>query len=172
MLKTPLKRVMPSYRLPIAIWSAVLLIYAVMILYLFPMYAYQPPVLPFIDIGLAFFCLFFHLLATCKNPGHIRSSKEVTFAQMLKQFDPVLLCPDCNIIRTDRSRHCSICNACSERYDHHCPWVNNCVANGNHNSFLLFVCFMNLLLIFTFCTVASNLKVYGNFEAARIANAD
>ena len=135
------------------------------------MYAYTTPVIPFIDIGLAFFTLFFHLMATCRDPGYIKSSKDVKFDQMLAIFDPVLLCPDCDIIRTDRSRHCSICNRCSERYDHHCPWINNCVATGNHNSFLMFVCCMDLLLLWSLITIACNLQVYNNdFVAARELN--
>lgn len=58
---------------------------------------------------------------------------------MLELFDPVLLCPDCEIIRTNRSRHCSICNKCVERFDHHCPWVNNCVGINNHHYFMMFL---------------------------------
>lgn len=84
MLKTPLKKVNPSYSLPFTVWFALCAVYAVMILYLFPMYAYKPPVLPFIDIGLAFFTIFFHMLATFKDPGYIKTSKEIDFGQMLK----------------------------------------------------------------------------------------
>lgn len=58
---------------------------------------------------------------------------------MMQNFDPVMLCPDCEVIRTTRSRHCSICNRCVERFDHHCPWVNNCVGTKNHHWFMLFL---------------------------------
>lgn len=72
---------------------------------------------------------------------------------MLRNFDPVLLCPDCEVIRTSRSRHCSICNRCVERFDHHCPWVNNCVGTKNHGSFMCFLISIALLLILTLITV-------------------
>ena len=50
-----------------------------------------------------------------------------------------MLCPECEVIRTNRSRHCSICNKCVERFDHHCPWINNCVGVRNHNAFIFFL---------------------------------
>ena len=57
------------------------------------------------------------------------------------------MCPDCEVLRTPRSRHCAICNKCVERFDHHCPWINNCVGIHNHNSFMVFL--WSLTTIFT-----------------------
>ena len=57
-------------------------------------------------------------------------------------IDPLNLCPDCSIIKTPRSRHCSTCNFCVERYDHHCPWVNNCIGAKNHHYFMTFLTFV------------------------------
>ena len=73
---------------------------------------------------------------------------------MLKNFDPVLLCPDCEIIRTSRSRHCSICNKCVERFDHHCPWINNCVGTRNHGYFMCFLMSVPVLLVLVIGTVS------------------
>lgn len=78
---------------------------------------------------------------------------------MLKHFDPVLLCPDCEIIRTNRSRHCSICNQCVERFDHHCPWVNNCVGTKNHHYFMCFLTFVALLLVTVIATVGRIINI-------------
>lgn len=78
---------------------------------------------------------------------------------MLKNFDPVLLCPDCEIIRTSRSRHCSICNKCVERFDHHCPWINNCVGTRNHGYFMCFLMSVPLLLVLVIGTVSSVISV-------------
>ena len=61
------------------------------------------------------------------------------------------MCPDCEVLRTPRSRHCAICNKCVERFDHHCPWINNCVGIHNHNSFLVFL--WSLTLIFSIISI-------------------
>ena len=75
---------------------------------------------------------------------------------MMKIFDPVLLCADCEVVRTDRSRHCSICNKCVERFDHHCPWINNCVGLNNHGVFMSFLVSMLSLLTLTFVSLIIN----------------
>ena len=67
------------------------------------------------------------------------------------------MCPDCEVLRTPRSRHCAICNKCVERFDHHCPWINNCVGIHNHNSFLVFL--WSLTLIFLTISVNSSWTV-------------
>ena len=65
-------------------------------------------------------------------------------------IDPLHLCPECMIIKTPRSRHCSICNKCVERYDHHCPWINNCVGIKNHRSFMIFISSLVITIIGSF----------------------
>lgn len=101
-----------------------------------------------------FLALFFFVLSSCLSPGKLQKSKSVPFMHLLLNFDPIQLCPDCEIIRTKRSRHCTICNSCVERFDHHCPWINNCVGIKNHNSFMAFlICIIILLL--------SNFTIFG-----------
>ena len=94
----------------------------------------------------------------------------MNFMKMLKEFDPVLLCPDCECIRTDRSRHCSICNMCVERFDHHCPWINNCVGIHNHGFFMCFLLSMLSLLILTFVSMVLNYNALSNPSANRPGN--
>lgn len=79
---------------------------------------------------------------------------------MLEYFDPVLLCPDCQVVRTDRSRHCGFCNKCVERFDHHCPWINNCVGTNNHGEFYIFIVSMLTLLLSTVVILCINYNVY------------
>jgi hypothetical protein len=58
---------------------------------------------------------------------------------MMLTIENSQLCPDCETVRTSRSRHCAICNRCIERFDHHCPWINNCVGVDNHVYFYFFL---------------------------------
>jgi hypothetical protein len=66
---------------------------------------------------------------------------------LLKEVHPCEMCPDCQVMRSNRSKHCAICNRCVERFDHHCPWINNCVGVKNHNSFIVFIYSLVLTLI-------------------------
>jgi len=115
---------------------------------------------------LSFFGLtvMFHLLAMCSKPGNIQKPQGIQFIDMMKSFDPVLLCPDCEVIRTDRSRHCSICNKCVERFDHHCPWINNCVGINNHGYFMGFLLSMLILLVTTFFSLVFNFDALNNID--------
>ena len=76
-------------------------------------------------------------LASWRDPGYLH--KKHDFLELLTKVHPCEMCPDCQVLRTPRSRHCAICNRCVERFDHHCPWLNNCVGVNNNNSFLVFL---------------------------------
>lgn len=108
-----------------------------------------------------------HVLCLTKDPGYLKRPKGVLFMDMMKIFDPVLLCADCEVIRTDRSRHCSICNKCVERFDHHCPWINNCVGVNNHGIFMGFLISIFALLLITLVSLIMNFSCYNNFGKVR-----
>jgi len=110
---------------------------------------------------------FLQIGSMLRNPGYLKKPKDVTFMKILEEFDPVLLCPDCEVIRTDKSRHCSVCNRCVERFDHHCPWINNCVGTNNHGIFATFLVFMETLLIMTFSVVLINMECHKNINLSR-----
>ena len=77
------------------------------------------------------------IIASVKDPGYLKPAHK--FLDLLKEVHPCEMCPDCQVLRSSRSRHCAICNRCCERFDHHCPWINNCVGMNNHNAFLGFI---------------------------------
>jgi len=86
------------------------------------------------------------IIAAWKDPGYL-TKPDIPFQELLIKFDSTMLCPECEIIWTQRSKHCSICNWCVEWFDHHCPWINNCVGLKNHTWFLWFLLFTELTLV-------------------------
>ena len=75
---------------------------------------------------------------------------------LLEKYDPSLVCPDCEVFRPFKSRHCHYCDRCVRNFDHHCPWINNCVGKRNQTLFvfLLLIIWLNLL-----CSVLITLQV-------------
>lgn len=135
-------------------------VYALLIFVIFPVFLEKYIHGPFVIISFGIVLLLFFFLATCRNPGYLKSPKKVKFSELLEQFDPVSLCPDCEIIRTKRSRHCAICGKCVERFDHHCPWVNNCVGAQNHTYFIWFLISIVLTLVSTIIFLLHFLSEY------------
>ena len=101
------------------------------------------------------------------DPGYLKKPINVPFIKMLEEFDPVDLCPDCEVIRTEKSRHCSVCNRCVERFDHHCPWINNCVGTNNHGAFVSFLISMESLLLITIAVLFLNMDCHKNMDIPR-----
>mmetsp|Transcript_17198 Transcript_17198/g.21717 ORF Transcript_17198/g.21717 Transcript_17198/m.21717 type:complete len:122 (-) Transcript_17198:666-1031(-) len=83
--------------------------------------------------------------ASWRDPGYLSPSYD--FLELLSKVHPCEMCPDCQVLRTPRSRHCAICNRCVERFDHHCPWLNNCVGVNNNNAFLIFLISLSLTML-------------------------
>ena len=79
------------------------------------------------------------LICWLREPGCLVKDTSLNFYELLELFDPNMLCPECEVIRTPRSRHCNICNKCVSRFDHHCPWIDNCIGSRNHGWFLLYI---------------------------------
>ena len=81
------------------------------------------------------------------NPGYLEKDKSMNFVALLDTLEASSLCPDCEVIRTPRCRHCTLCQRCVDRFDHHCPWVNNCIGRGNYIYFYFFVITQCLYLL-------------------------
>ena len=102
----------------------------------------------FTGISIDFITLVLHIWLASTDPGYIRKD-DLTFIKLLETINPEILCPDCQVIRPPRSRHCILCGQCVDRYDHHCPWINNCVGIKNHNLFMFYLIFQLISLLVT-----------------------
>ena len=95
------------------------------------------------------FTMIFMLLSWLKDPGYIPKGTDkkeflvnemfnrhifyfkfniISKKKLLVKYESSSLCPECEILKPLRSRHCEVCNQCVRVFDHHCPWINNCVA--------------------------------------------
>lgn len=83
--------------------------------------------------------LILFLILWLKDPGYIEPNPDIDFLSIIPKFDPNKLCPECELIKTKRGKHCNVCGRCVERYDHHCPWVNNCIGYKNQPYFYAYI---------------------------------
>ena len=146
MLKTPLKKVEKSCKMPFLFFMLNFSVYVLLVLFLYPIGEKRD--LVYFDVGLGVASFFMWIFTAFTAPGFIKKPKNIDFLKLMQLIDPVQLCPDCEIVRTPRSRHCGTCNQCVERFDHHCPWINNCIGINNHKYFMAFISLL-IVNIFT-----------------------
>eukprot|EP00347_Sterkiella_histriomuscorum_P011903 403370656 len=114
------------------------------------------------------FSLIFFVLTCLTNPGQTQNNRQNSqcqnsprsynqaynqkFSTLLTKYDPKHICPYCENLITQTSKHCYICNQCVLDFDHHCSWVNNCIGKRNHWMFVVF-------LISTFAQIVTTIIV-------------
>lgn len=145
MIKPPLKKTKKSHSTLILLLILMTVSYFTTACIIFPKFeddTIKSSILTCFGLG-----MFFMMLSWLMDPGFLKPEKDFIFMSLLEQFEPNCLCPDCEVIRTPRSRHCNICKRCVDRFDHHCPWINNCVGVKNHHVFYAFLMFTLAYLI-------------------------
>lgn len=138
MIKTPLKKLTRNNKTVILYLILIFISFLILDIYSVSDLPMQDGLKYGAHIFLAISILSF-LFCWLKDPGFVKPDPKIDFLSLLECFDPNALCPECEVIRTSRSRHCNICNRCVNRFDHHCPWINNCVGGGNHGWFYLYI---------------------------------
>lgn len=153
MLKTAFKKQEKSPKT--LIFFSTIMISSFILLWLFVFPHLSGSIIGSKNVCIFLFCLsmLFSIICWLKDPGYIRKDSQLDFLDLLEQFEANCLCPECDIIRTPRSRHCNLCDRCVDRFDHHCPWINNCVGKGNYKYFYVFVIFEFLYLLSTILLV-------------------
>ena len=157
LLKTPLKKMKRNCLTMNVYFFLFLVLQLILFVFVYPTIQVKMVYYVYVISGVSGISLVCCIMSWLKDPGYLKKAK-IPFIQLLDKFDPTMLCPECEVIRTARSRHCSICNRCIERFDHHCPWINNCVGMKNHYVFLFFLLFtaITVLLTIILCSVYLN----------------
>ena len=65
---------------------------------MFPLYPYKFLMYIIFSIGAA--TLLFFLVASFSDPGFNKKSKDVKFSRLIEVVSPILVCPDCQIVKT------------------------------------------------------------------------
>ena len=81
-----------------------------------------------------------YLRISVKNPGYLINDG-TQFMELLEEYHPQYLCPECEIMRPPRSVHCILCKKCVDIYDHHCQWIDNCIGSKNQSVFIVYLVF-------------------------------
>ncbi|KAI8084540.1 DHHC palmitoyltransferase-domain-containing protein [Halteromyces radiatus] len=76
-------------------------------------------------------------------------------------------CQICKCIKPDRSHHCKVCNSCVLKMDHHCSWINGCVGYRNYKTFVLFVFYTMICVLWLFYNCISLVVTSLNFGLNR-----
>ena len=108
-LTQPLKRTEKSRSMPIAFITMIDSVYIVLVLVHFPLWV-QRRYWVYIDLFLGVFNVILWFATMNSDPGYIETTKSVNFLKLIQAMDPKNLCPDCFVIKTPRSFHCSTCH--------------------------------------------------------------
>ena len=57
-----------------------------------------------------FVAMIMFFVSSFKDPGYVTKSSEISFLRLNQYFDPSYLCPTCEVLKPQESRHCYICN--------------------------------------------------------------
>jgi len=93
--------------MPITFIATFDILFACMIVFLYPVWEGIHAIYITLAMGLITSILWFCVMFS--DPGYIRKPKSLDFLKLLQMVEPMQLCPECFIVKTPRSFHCSTC---------------------------------------------------------------
>ena len=105
MLSTPTRKTIKSPRTLIVFIVMYVIVMFCEVLAVFP---HMPLWVVYLMLATVLYNVLMLTITVCMNPGYLENSN-VDFLYMLEVADPTHLCPDCLVVRTSRSKHCSVC---------------------------------------------------------------
>ena len=105
-LRTPLKKVVRNRNTVYMMVALFLGDFAVELVFVYPGMAFVWTILNAALLALVFL---FALIAGVMNPGYLEKPIRYKFGHLLQGFPPYELCPVCEVVITNRSRHCAFC---------------------------------------------------------------
>ena len=89
--------------------------------------------------------MLYHYISAAFLPASLLSTSS---SPSVDPSSPVRSCVKCGVVKGYRTHHCRICNRCTALMDHHCPFTANCVGRDNLRSFILWLSFCCLGLLY------------------------
>lgn len=89
--------------------------------------------------------MLYHYVQAAFLPASLPST---TSSPQVDPSSPVRSCVKCGVVKGYRTHHCRICNRCTALMDHHCPFTANCVGRDNIRSFILWLSFCCVGLLY------------------------
>ncbi|KAL4448767.1 hypothetical protein ABPG74_012856 [Tetrahymena malaccensis] len=124
-----------------------------------------------ITIILAILVFFFKLKAAFSDPGIVdrlnnafqddEEIKSIPLKSYSTQLQGVYItdtnghlqqfrtCETCQIYKNKDMKHCRTCDNCVCQFDHHCVWLNNCIGKRNYTDFIVYLVFLQSLIVYT-----------------------
>ena len=131
----PLLIIGPQWPLFVCFFSAVNILYLIIIFKLWSKFGFKGKLVN--QISYWAFNLSYSYTSLI-NPGYPRNNNGRKTGNPREEY---YFCDECHfyVKRSTNASHCYDCGICIEEQDHHCPWTSHCVGKNNIITFYIFI---------------------------------